>query len=110
MTRALIVLGLVAGCSDDSYIVVHVDARPAVHDAAMLAVTLNNGGTMRTDKLPVGSHDFPLTFSISAPGRSGALDITVEADDANGLAVGRGATTTTTSVKSADVMLDSTDF
>jgi hypothetical protein len=109
MTRALIVVGVLAGCGGD-YLVVKVDARPAVHDAAQLAITLDNAGTMTTDMLQLGSHKFPLSFSISAPGRSGAVDITVEAQDHDGLPVGRGTVSTTLSRRSANVMLDSTDF
>ena len=108
--RAAIVLALVAGCSSDSYLVVTVEARPAVHDVATLAVTLMNGGTSLTHTLPVGSHAFPVTFSVDAPGRSGELDVTVEADDANGTAVGLGSGSASVGAGSADVLLDSMDF
>jgi hypothetical protein len=110
ISRAWLVLGLVAGCSDDSYLIVTVDARPAVHDTAKLAITLTNAGSMRTDTLSVGSHGFPLTFSLSAPGRVGGLDIAIVAEDASGIAVGQGSAATSLDQKTADVMLDTTDF
>ena len=113
--RRGVLLGLLAlgglGCgTDERYMVVTVTGRPAVHDASALRVTLANGGTMRTDELVLGSHPFPVTFSISAPGRTGDLGLTVEAVDATGLIVGRGAATATVESTEASVMLDSTDF
>ena len=83
MTRALLTMLLLAGCADDQYLVVTVDARPAVHDAAQLVVTLSNGGTSRMDTLPLGGHAFPVTFSVTAPGRTGDLAISVEAQTAD---------------------------
>src|SRR5262249_7681165 len=71
-------LGLLAGvaaassaCGSTShagYVLVTVDARPAVHDAASITVTLANSGTMRTDTLMLGGKPFPVTFSVSSPG------------------------------------------
>lgn len=105
-------LGAVLGaCGDDpSYIIVTVTNRAAVHDAANLKVTLANSGTMRTDELALGSSPFPVTFSISAPGRSGDLGIQVEAIDQNGVLVGRGETTSTVETPTASVMLETADF
>ena len=105
-----LVLGSLAACSDDSYVIVTVSARPAVESATSLQITLANAGSMRTDTRTLGSHAFPVTFSMSAPGRSGEVDITVEADDANMLPVGRGSAATTVNAKTAAVMLDTTDF
>src|SRR6185369_2077277 len=89
------VLGLAASLgactSSGSYVLVTVDARPAVHDAKALSVTLANGGTMRTDSLDLKSQPFPVTFSVSAPGRTGDLAITVDALDENSLVVGHGS-------------------
>src|SRR5262249_52954788 len=93
-------LGLLAGvaaassaCGSTShagYVLVTVDARPAVHDAASITVTLANAGTMRTDTLMLGGKAFPVTFSVSAPGRTGDLAITIDALDASGLVIGHG--------------------
>jgi len=110
MTRAALAILALGACSSDTYTVVTVSARPAVHDAATLAVTLGNSGTMLTKELPVGSHAFPLTFSIDAPSRSGQLDLTIEADDANGQAVGFGSTTAAVGAAAVAIQLDSADF
>ena len=119
MTRpalALVTLAALGGglgaCGGDStaYIVVTVEGRAAVHDATTLKITLSNGGTMRTDELVLGTKTFPVTFSISAPGRTGDLGIDVEALDQAGLLVGKGATTSMVDTLTASVMLESADF
>ncbi len=92
------------------YVLVTVDARPAVHDAAAITVTLANAGTMRTDTLMLAGKSFPVTFSVSAPGRTGDLAITVDANDASGLVIGHGSAMTTVTAPAAEVLLDSTDF
>lgn len=101
---------LAAGCADDTFLVVTVDKRPAVHEATKLKVTLSNAGSMRTDDLELAGHDFPVTFSLSAPGRGGELGISVDALDSNGALVGRGAGQATLTSDSASVTLDSADF
>jgi hypothetical protein len=114
-------LGLLAGvaaaassaCGSTShagYVLITVDARPAVHDAASITVTLANAGTMRTDTLMLGGTPFPVTFSVSSPGRTGDLAIAIDALDASGLVIGHGSATTTVAAASAEVMLESTDF
>jgi hypothetical protein len=109
--RALVVILLVVGCGgDDSYLVVTVDRRPAVHDITKLEVTLSNAGSMRKDSLDLGTAPFPLTFSISAPGRMGDIGISIDGLDASGTLQGRGFATTTLAASEATVMLDSADF
>lgn len=104
-------LGLVACASHgDPYTVVTVTARPGVHDAASLSVTLSNGGTSRTDSLALASKPFPVTFSVTTPGRSGQLDIAIDALDDKGLIVGHGAASTMTTAATASLALDTTDF
>jgi hypothetical protein len=112
MMRALaaIAIGLWAGCSSDQYLVVTVNARPAVHDAKTLAITLGNGGATLTKQLTLGAHAFPVKFSIDAPGRTGELDVTVEADDDMALPVGIGSGSATIGAGDAAIELDSTDF
>jgi hypothetical protein len=105
-----LVFGALAACTTDSFVVVTVDARPAVQNAAALKITLANAGTNLTNTRQLDGHTFPVTFSVSAPGRSGAIDLTVEADDANGLPIGLGAGSATVDAKTAEVMLDTTDF
>jgi hypothetical protein len=99
-----------AACSSEDYVVITVDARPAVRNARALSVSLFNAGTMRVDNLPLGDHAFPVTFSISGPGRTGDLAITVDATDAAGLVVGRGSATTAIAGRDASILLDPTDF
>jgi hypothetical protein len=94
----------------DHYVVVTVDARPAVHDARALTIALSNGGTTRQDTLALRDQAFPVTFSISTPGRAGDLAIAIDATDENGLVVGHGTASTTTTDSAASVRLDSTDF
>jgi hypothetical protein len=109
--RALILVGLLASCNgDDFYTIVTVDKRTAVHAPTKLEVTLSNAGSMRTDSIDVGENDFPVTFSISAPGRSGDLGISIDALDATGSLVGRGTGSAALTSPVATVMLDSADF
>lgn len=96
--------------SHAGYLLVTVDARPAVHDAASITVTLANAGTMRTDTLMLDGTSFPVTFSVSSPGRTGDLAITVDANDASGLVIGHGSAMTTVAAAAAVVLLDATDF
>lgn len=104
-------LTMLTACpADEPYIIVTVANRPAVHDATALRVTLSNEGASRTDDLTLGSAGFPVTFSVSAPGRSGALTIQVDAIDAAGLLVGRGVGSSTVDATAANVMLETTDF
>jgi len=108
--RAAIVAILVAGCGGDTFLVVTVDARAAVHDAASLTVTLHNGSDTVMHQLAMGSHGFPVHFSVDAPGRVGELDVSVEADDASGTSVGYGTAMTAVGATSVDLMVDTTDF
>jgi len=115
VTRSsLLSLGLLAAlgacAGDDDYIIVTVNGRAAVHDIKTLKVTLSNAGTMRTDDLPFGEQQLPVTFSLSAPGRTGDLGISVEGIDKDGFLVGIGAATSTLAVPTATVLLDSADF
>jgi hypothetical protein len=110
--RALLLASLlVSACgTDDTYLVVSVDRRAAVHDADKLKVTLSNSGTMLTKELDINDAMFPLTFSLSAPGRSGDLTIGIDAVDVMGTLVGRGSGTTKLDEMTASVMIDSADF
>lgn len=109
--RAVVGLALLAGCtSPTDYVVVKVDARAAVQGARSISVALANAGTTRMDTLALGGHDFPVTFSISSPGRTGDLAITVDALDDAGLVVGHGTAATTVDAGAASVLLDTTDF
>lgn len=109
--RALILIGLLASCGgDETYMVVTVDKRPAVHDAVKLEVKLTNNEEIRGDSFGLGDAEFPATFSISATGRTGDLEISIDALDAQGAQVGHGSATVDATATSATVMLDSSDF
>lgn len=107
--RWLVLLAVVA-CSDQAYIVVKVDRRPAVHGVATLSIEVTNGGAMRAEKLSLGGHpSFPVTFSLSAAGRSGDFAVKVNALDGSELLAGVGTTTTQLGA-TASVLLEPADF
>jgi hypothetical protein len=107
---ALATMLLACGGDDETYLVVTVDRRPAVHDITKLVVVLSNAGSMRTDSLTLSSAEFPVTFSISAPGRTGDIGIAIDGLDAMDTLQGRGFATAQLSEDTANVMLDSADF
>jgi hypothetical protein len=110
-TGVILSLPALAACSSsDDFVLVTVSAQPAVHDVTSLTVALSNGGTTRMDSLALRDRAFPVTFSISAPGRSGDLAIAIDAIDGAGLVVGHGSAATTTVAPDAIVALDATDF
>jgi hypothetical protein len=110
-STSLSLLGALGGCSSDGqFIVVTVDARPAVHDVARLSVTLSNAGSMRTESLPVSGAGFPATFSISPEERTGDLALSIEAYNAADELIGRGTVQSTIEASTAAVRLDPTDF
>jgi len=110
ISAAIAAVYLGACTSSNGYVIVTVDAHPAVHDARAIVVSLSNAGTTRMDRLTLKTPTFPVTFSISAPGRTGDLAIAVDATDDTGLVIGHGSATTTVGAAAAKVMLDSTDF
>src|SRR5262249_44824555 len=55
-------------------------------------------------------HPFPVTFSISAPGRIGDLAIDIQALEPGGLLVGKGSGAAPLTADTADVLLDAVDF
>jgi hypothetical protein len=108
--RSVVCAALLGACGGDDYLVVTVDARPAVHGAGALEVSLSNAGTMRTDSLALGELAFPVTFSIAAPGRTGELALDIAATDADGLVVGHGTATAALGGSDVRVVLETTDF
>lgn len=107
----LVLATLAAGCGEsEDYVLVTVEGRPAVHDVAKLRVTLSNGGTSRSDDLVLDGQTLPSTFTITAPGRTGELGISIDAFDAADALVGRGTIQSALDQSSVKLMLDSTDF
>lgn len=104
------VLSLVAACSDTPTMVVTVRARPAVAGAASLTIELKNGAGLAGDTFELRDRTFPVTFSISSPGRNGELEIKVSARDKDNLLVGRGASLVDIASDTAEVLVDSADF
>ena len=107
---SLVMFAAACGGEDGAYLVVTVNARPAVHDMTSIKVKLSNEGSERIEDLPLGSQGFPATFSVSAPGRTGELRIDVDAIDKDVLLVGRGFGVSTVDAPTTNVMVDSADF
>jgi hypothetical protein len=99
-----------SSCTDEAAMLVTVKRRPAVVGATSLAIELKNGAGLAGDSLEIQGHDFPLTFSVSSPGRTGDLELVVAAKSAAGLVVGRGTATIPIAATSGEVLLDSVDF
>lgn len=114
--RALALVGAGLTCAacggDDPITVVEVRARPAVTDATQLVVGLANGSSTQTESFAVGGRDFPLTFSVETPGRSGELRLEIEARDSGGQAIAHGgaAIDLTDGRTDLQVMLEPDDF
>lgn len=103
-------VALAAACSDTPTMVVTVRARPAVTGATSIMVELKNGAGLAGDTFELRERAFPITFSISSPGRNGELEIKVSARDKDNLLVGRGASMVDISSDTAEVLIDSADF
>jgi hypothetical protein len=112
--RALVLTSLVtlgAACgSEQAFTIVTVDGRPAVGGVVSLVITLSNDEAMRSNTIDFGANTFPVTFSVSAPGRTGDLGIRVDGVDAGGVLLARGEVTTTIDAPDAAVMLEPADF
>lgn len=114
MTRAaLLLLGLAACEPTVTITLVTVEARPAVHAVETLEITLRNGNATLEQTFTVGGRDFPLTFSVETPERTGELTITARALDADGQLAALGETTAVIEpdlVADAALLLDPADF
>lgn len=111
MRRLILPLALLAACGEDeTYMTVTVDRRPTVHDAASLAVTLSNNEQLFSKTLQLAGKPFPVSFTLSAPGRNGEIGISIDALDSMATVVGRGRSTVDLDAMTATVTLDSTDF
>src|SRR5262245_7795272 len=101
---------VVAGCGNEQYTIVTVRSRPAVHDVVTLKLTLANGASSETNTVRFGNHQFPVTFSVSAPGRKGDLGIHIDAVNADDELVALGDATTTVDAPAAEILLEPADF
>lgn len=109
-------LGLVAASSpsacseEESAMLVTVKVRPAVVGATSLTVELKNGAGLAGDSFELRDKTFPVTFTVSSPGRTGDLELRVLAKDADGVLVGRGTATIPILAETGEVLVDSADF
>jgi hypothetical protein len=110
-TGALVAAALatLAACTTDGATVITVRARPSVIGATALTVELKNGAGLAANTFSLGARSFPVTFSVSTPGRSGDLELVVSARNGD-LVVGRGTATLPIDAEVGEVLIDSTDF
>ncbi|MGE0546485.1 MAG: hypothetical protein AB7O24_03365 [Kofleriaceae bacterium] len=104
----LSILAALCGCDDFTTIAVNV--RPTVKSATKLRVTLTNDGNTVTDELSLGSKAFPLDFSYSTTGRTGDIEVQVDALTSDDRLVGRGVLPVPASADQASITIDGPDF
>src|SRR5262245_46234301 len=103
-------VALLAACGgSDPAIIVEVQPRPSLQDVASLEVTVGNEGATQTETFELGDQTLPATFSITAAGRTGPIDISIRGFDGD-IEVGRGKVIADAAADSATVMLDPSDF
>jgi hypothetical protein len=114
MRRALLTLVVLAGCdSTRTVVVVRIEARPAVQEVESLEVTFSNDNATLMETFDVGGRDFPLTFSVETPDRSGALEMTARgfAEEGGLVALGGGTGTIVPDGEAgATLILEPADF
>jgi hypothetical protein len=103
-------IALAAGaCGSDPAIIVEVRGRPALGEVAELEVTVSNDGTSQTVTFDTAGESFPATFSITAGGRTGPIDI-VARGFTDELQVAYGTGTVDAEAEAGVLMLDPADF
>lgn len=107
---ALAVSTLAACTEEQDATIVTVNVQPSVRGAAFLEVELKNGAGIAGDRLELRGHEFPVTFSVSSPGRKGDLELKVSAKTADDILVGRGTATFPITATTGTVLVDSADF
>ena len=90
MSRALLLLAAAAACGD-TVLVVEVDVRTDLGELVELEVTARNDGDAVSETFDLTGQAFPLTFTITAGGRDGEIELELVARDPAG--VTRGAAT-----------------
>jgi hypothetical protein len=104
-------IGAAAACGGDGVTVVTVRARPAVHGAEELEITLANANATQTESFSIIGRSFPLTFSIETGGRDGELRIHGDALDRDDRPIGSGETTLDIDGRTdVEMMLEPNDF
>lgn len=111
LLSALALTSALAGCTEEQdATIVTVNVQPSVVGAEFLEVELKNGAGLAGDRLELRGHEFPVTFSVSSPGRKGDLEIKVSAKNADDILVGRGTATFPIASPTGTVLVDSADF
>jgi hypothetical protein len=87
-----------------------IEKRPTVRGVRSITISLTNNGAMTSDRVDLNDLEFPAVYTVSARGKSGPLEITIEALDGVGTLVGRGARTTSFGNATVGVMVDGVDF
>lgn len=103
-------ISLGASCSSEPYLVVTVDASPAVHEVAKLEVTRFGDDPPHVQTLALLNFKFPITFSISGLGNSGSIDLGVKALSADDAVVGFARSQVALDASEASMVLEATDF
>jgi hypothetical protein len=114
MRRVLLLLAVTTACSDPvTATVVTVEARPSVREVETLEVTFANENATLTQTFTVGGRDFPLTFSVETPERTGEVTMTARGLDEDGGLVALGVASsmiTPDQIVDATMLLDPADF
>lgn len=103
-------LAISAGCSSDSYLVVTVEAQPAIHEVAKLEVTRFGEDPPQVQTLALLNFKFPVTFSISGVGQSGTLDLGVKALSVDDVPLGAARSQLSLDASEATMVLEAADF
>lgn len=110
LISAVVAASVAAGCASEHYLVVTVEAPPAVHDVVTLEVTRLDEDPPRVETLPVLNFKFPMTFSISGLGDAGTIQLAIRAFTADDIVVGSGQRQVSLDSSEATIRLDTTDF
>jgi len=113
--RALVLVTLAAlgACDGDPVAIITVTGRPAVHDLETLDVKVTHEGTVVDHTFELRGRDLPTTFSVTAPGREGPLQISARAYDRAGHLGAFGAAAATLradQVTETNLLLEPADF
>jgi hypothetical protein len=104
-------IAIVPACTEGGdAMIITVKVRPAVVGATSLTVELKNGAGLAGDSFELRGRDFPLTFSVSSPGRRGDLEVKISARNEADILVGRGSATIPIDGEAGEVLVDSADF
>ncbi len=112
LVAAVAALGPACGGEPEPAVIVTIAARPATltEQIGDLEVTVGNGGASKSQRFAVDGQAFPLTFSVTTGDRTGALDVSVRAFDADGNTLGVGQTQADLTVDELAMVLDPADF